>query len=716
MAITAERGLAHLHEMEFKDIQDIYVTDESRWSDDHWYFSHQTPGQKRSASLITWAVMLPDGELLTAPAHSQMLDWMKRLLISLMYAPNERGTALSAGSVSNFSSGLRDVAKWMVFTGRSLPHELGPRDIAEFVEDLPDILVGALWEDDASNRRRLDSENGIGEHQVACRLKIFQHLWRQRRELEKAGIKPMPTAPFHDETTQSIVSSIATKARSRIKAIPDEVAVPLFNAAARLLGLPSEDIVNLFHGVHELEFCSEVEDKYRNKLKLARRRFVDRFSFHTLPGEAEAWHPRISVAGTENVDDPLRRFNVVRRLSSRLRTACHIIIQGMTGMRISEICGIKAGVDEQGFPVNVHIEESASGLYELFLLSTELSKTVNGNACEDWLLGMRPKGSKDIPLPVLAIQILDRLYRPWREMAGIDALFISFSNPYGFPSSADSIRPADANALVRDLKRFASREIDYGPIPDTSKNGIGANDLSVWKEMKGQCISSHQFRKSFAQFIFDTDNTLLPAIQQQFKHVSLAMSEKGYVLNSIQKFDLESVRAQQSGLLMLDALKGGAFAGKRWDRMQESVERLQKEIGGKTPSEMLVSILREHDVKEIKMFFDTHGVCIPTQPHKMKCHQVDTDALVPKGIPNISTRNPTLCAGCDCFLVQRRHGKFWEARYVNYMSAFVRAERNGKADTCWVFKKRAMQSRAFLKRLGWDMSRLDALVTEAVDG
>jgi hypothetical protein len=88
----------------------------------------------------------------------------------------------------------------------------------------------------------------------------------------------------------------------------------------------------------------------------------------------------------------------LRQLIIAVRSAAHIVIQATTGMRISEICGLKAGIDpETGLPFSVEVQESLNGLSEVFILTSCLSKTEDTPRAVPWILGYRPKGSMDLP-------------------------------------------------------------------------------------------------------------------------------------------------------------------------------------------------------------------------------------------------------------------------------------------------------------------------------
>ncbi|MFB9795289.1 hypothetical protein ACFFQG_32370, partial [Shinella granuli] len=202
----------------------------------------------------------------------------------------------------------------------------------------------------------------------------------------------------------------------------------LLNKAAWFLETPADDVIKLLDVVRDpsagvvvpiergeyISMCKAGEGK-SSRLRRAKK-FLDNFQFGTTTCEENPWHESLVVKYNATSERSARKMERVRELWESVRDAAAIVIQSTSGMRISELLGIKAGIDsETGLPRDVRLEKSPTGLYEWFVLRSVLSKTDDGLPREvDWVLGMRPGGSVQMPLAVRALYILNKIYEPWR--------------------------------------------------------------------------------------------------------------------------------------------------------------------------------------------------------------------------------------------------------------------------------------------------------------
>ena len=403
-------------------------------------------------------------------------------------------------------------------------------------------------------------------------------------------------------------------------------------------------------------------------------------------------------------------LQTLRYLVEAVREAAWTVVQATTGMRISEICALEAGTDAAtGMPGCVEVRPSATGLHELFLVRSRLSKTEASPRPVTWLLGMRPRGSAEVPLPIRAIAVLDRLLAPYREMTGSRSLLLGFAAPLGLPRRPSAVsEPLSAN-LRQSLKVFVSRWVDLSGLPDTSARSPVPVDLVRWRETRGRCISTHRWRSTLAHFVFSTDSRLLPALAMQFHHVSLAMTEEGYLgLNREMAETLDGVRMQETARYLHELATGRPLAGRMGEHLAEQAGALRAAVEGLPPTAAWMRMVRLVEESGLRLWFAPHTNCLPLVARDMRCHQVAGTWPGLAREPNRLAQEPSVCAGCTCAVMDERHLPFWKVRFSRNLIAWRAAERVGQATEFAVVRARTAQSRAILARFGVDVLALEA--------
>ncbi|WP_018079037.1 hypothetical protein [Thiobacillus denitrificans] len=714
----ADDQLKPLWEYSDEELHMLRVTEFSTFLDHTWERKPTTAGQRESIGRLNWGIELFDGTRLTDPQNSRRLLWARKLMAVLLKAPSDCfGPAVA--STGSFRRGFQWLLSWMSNHGYHHPHELTPDVVSHYLEDLPRILLD-----------HQESE-GISGSQAALGLKILTCLWTERRVLTLWGVPSMPVNPFGTKSAGSHAKQIATKTRGWIQPLPDEVAIPMFNKAAWFLNTPAEDVIQLLDVVRDPiadSDCIEVVVVMKGKEHIRRRKpgkrpaprqrrakkFLDSFQFSTLPGDTHPWHPPLN----ENYEasrgmTPTAR---VRQLFEAVREACAINIQGTTGMRISELMGIKAGLDPvTDLPLGVRIESSATGLYDVYLIRTELAKTEKGLPREvDWVLGLRPKDSTEEPLAVRALRLLNRLYEPWRPWANTSRLFIMDTGGETFRLKTTSQSAMTSQTMTGGMKRFFERWVDLSGLPDESKHKIRDNDLVAWRESKGTIFTTHMLRKSWAQYVFAVDPALAPAIQLQFHHLSLAMTDTGYIgSNPLLMTSMNQVAEQQRNLMVFETIMGRSpIAGKMGEQIERATRGLTEDFKNLPISEAWQRTVEFCDEQGLTIFFSPYATCLPIHTSTMRCHD---EAHTPVGLrlkPNYATRESSLCAGCDNFAIDYRHIPFWQERYLQNWITYKQAEKRGETSggQFRVFLDRAQQAGKLLKKVGADMKALERQV------
>jgi integrase len=710
-----------IHEMDDEELGQYRVSEHSQFKDVFWYFSDPTPGTRRSRSTLNWRMVLFDGSRLTDIQHAARLRWAKMLVLTLLILPSD-GRKPAPGSMQKFQLQFKWLISWMSDTGYHQVHELTPAAIRHYLDQLPGSLAA----------RSDDGEIGAGTATRA--LTTLMQLWNQRQALARLGVESLARHPFESNGARTVAMGLATKANGWIKPLPDEVAIPLLNKAAWFLGTPADDVLRLLDVVRDplagtkvivkrskgtgIGVCrSGAQESARQRRA---RRFLDAFKFDTPPGDSKPWHEPLDLAYERSSDCLNARMSRVRVLWEAVRDAAAILVQATTGMRVSELLGILAGTDEvTGLPRGVRMELSATGLYEWFVIRSQLAKTEEGLPLEvDWVLGMRPVGSNETPLALRALQVLDRLHKPWRACAQTDRLILAGGSGITLPVASMRLGAMAGHKANEAMKRFISRWIDLAGLPDESARKTEDNDLVRWRESNGTVFSTHMLRKAWAQFALACDSRLLPAIQMQFHHISLAMTEGAYIgRNPLLLAELDSMSTQKTNLAIFDIIVGkGRLAGRMGEQLEHALAKLRAEAGELPTSEKWRQAVEWTERNDLKMFFTAHATCCPTRTSEMRCHDASNTPVWLRKVPNTATREPNVCAGCACAIMDKSHEPFWSDRYVGCEVSVRQAEAAGAHSGPFrEIRFRADQARGILKKFGADLDALDARVASIME-
>jgi len=704
-----------------KDIGDFWVSSQSQWRDRFWQLDNETAGVRPDASRIPWDLALPDGSRLTDPQWAPLLEAFKRFAWSLF--ADKRGyygRPLKPGCASELSTGIRCLARWMVRRNFLSFGELDNAASEVFLDDMADEAALADWRPGNIEETIPDRQNnadkiavGMSVSQVFRRIHIWLQLWRQAGALRQAGILALPEPPFNGRSAKQVARDLATRVASLIPPLPDEVALPIMNAAHRMIGLAAEDVIRL-HEMYAEGVQAAINDgqKWRNPQNDRGLRAVKGFQFSVLPGEREPWHAPPDQA---EVDDfwaiykrgyAPSRFSgseLLRSLVCSIRDACSIVVQSETGLRVSELCGLEPGINpESGLPTCIRIRRSHSGLNELFFVDGRLFKTVASPQKVEWLVGSRPVGSKEIPPPVRALEVLTRLLDPWRRMAKDPrlprTLFVQPKGCSGMPGKS-GIAATFGDMILVGQRQFVFRYVDFCKLPDRNRRG---EDLAVYRESRGLCLRTHQWRKTFARYICGTDSRMVPAVSRHFKHLTLAMTEEAYLgKNPALQDAYESNINQSTARILYENARGKpAQAGRMAKLIDEHRAELQALIANKDERDGLRAVQKWVEQNRLQIFFAPHGKCfIRLDPVGARCHEVGQTVHWLNEEPHYEFRHPSLCAGCSCFLVDKENEEFWLERYVDNYKAFLEGAAQGKANDYRIARERADQAAAILQAL-----------------
>lgn len=678
------------------DPSEMWVSSRSQWKDSVWYLDYDHEGIHSTYSSVRWDFDLPNGQRLTDPQWSDLLDSLKRFTWSLI-VDRQEGTPLKVLTLHRQSFIIRWLVAFMAGNGiaslNEIKNEMSWSIFSEYVDDC------------------VDKGDDLNESRIRSFVAVFRLLREQAPLLERIGAQHLPEDPFDGQSASEVARQMEARISARIPPLPDEVALPIMAAADRLIWKPADEIIELFDSYISVRFSSKA---IRVGTRMRRARIlVKGYQFSTLPGESEPW--RAPIQDMESIAfSPAKGVRKIWRKSMRelhqlvldLRNACVIVLQSQTGMRIGEIASIKGGWNSvTGMPACIVVRKSRTGLNELFFIKATLYKTREAPEEAEWLVGMRPMGSSDVPTPVRAIEVLHRLFDHSRKSKGVgeeDAnLIMSIARNGANPIDESGIGYSSSYTyqLWNGQKEFAARYVDLSALRDVNERG---EDLRAYRESCGTILRTHQWRKNYAQYLWRVDNRMIPAIAQQFKHLSLAMTEEAYIGNDptlLSEFD--SLRTRSSVDLFRAWARGEQPAtghlAKRLRMHQEEVANL---VSGRSSSEADDIIERYVIENDLRIWFAVHGKCmIGFDPEAARCHGVAGTSSWQNKRPNYRTREPSICAGCPCFYVDHDHKDYWTRRYVENAKLWATSKHNSNQGEYRISRSRAEQAAAVLRAI-----------------
>jgi integrase len=448
-------------------------------------------------------------------------------------------------------------------------------------------------------RRGRDGKKRISPGTLVGHLAVCKMLFVQREKLVDA----LTFDPLPGETAG--VAAGATRAnRSSIPFIPDALAVDIMAKALQWVE-------------HHEAAILERRDAFDGAFAAAAQRGLSDHSAQAIARRTLQLLPIIRPARRPLVDK--YSLDVILR---HLHTACFIVIAGLVGMRVSEILSLKVGAIE-------HRSIGESSVTQSCLVA-QLYKTSGqrGGREERWL----------VPAPVVrAVAVLERWTAPLRAQYDDHRLFI-------IPTARSRMTPITAMQIGYRIREFAEHV-------DVPHHG-GA----PWQ------FSAHQFRKTFARFVAKRDRTQLLALADHFKHVSVAMTAKGYVGTDFDLFELVAHEAQVETADALDRLLStDRLAGRMGARLANLNAKFRGRAGTEVRRDYIKFILAETD---LSVHACEYGWCV---------FQAETARCGGDVAPSGAERAPSVCLSCANFAVDERHRLFWSERRARNAALIERA-------------------------------------------
>lgn len=310
---------------------------------------------------------------------------------------------------------------------------------------------------------------------------------------------------------------------------------------------------------------------------------------------------------------PLVEPRSIRRHALHLADACFILIAGFVGMRVSEILSMQVGAIE-------HHPIGDTDLQQAYI-AARLFKTTD-----------HPHGRPEIwiaPAPVTrAVTCLEQLSAPLRAASGRRQLFLVKGGP-----QHNQITPLTGVHITERINLFAAFV------------GVPHHEGAPWS------FSPHQFRKTFARFVARRDRSQLLALADHFKHVSIAMTSRGYVGNDFGLHELVDHEGQAETALALNGfLRSDNLGGRMGKRIVARNEAYRGRAGEEVRRDYVAFVLAETD---LRIHACDYGWCV---------FQAESAACGGEMAPNEAIRSPSACLACPNFAATDKHAGYWRDR------------------------------------------------------
>ena len=660
---------------------------DSFWTARVWRFYHTNPANHLVA--LNWHFPLPSREFSTDPKFNVLLEGF-RTVVWGMLTNDAYGKRLSVGTLCSIGGGVREAFRWFVWKRIGDFSQITPEVQQQYLDVLPKLILAkdevypgfvaegqfghpvssaGLDSDDTDEIADVQTEDesmledeGFSYSQVANRIGLFYYIHAQRRLLQERGLPVFLRSPFNGKSFGEQSRSLAEWVVKRIPALPPAVSLPLLNEVMRWVDEVGAKVADA-HRTYQ----SAVLTRRRKALAAAFDK-LDEAGFSEQRLALIPWRERFEQGGNA-LGNPVGFEPHRMRLAVLMyRDACVLSVQYLAGLRISEVCSPKVFKRKvNGLASCLYNRVSPDGMMDLYFLKGLLVKGRSRPVAKDWVIGCVPRGTNQVPVLVKALNQLHDVFSSFYSDEKEMPLFLHFSNGWGMPRDKRSVVQADGVALQRGCRRFLRCFVDLSELPDFDDLG---NSLVRYRDSRGQCIRTHQGRKTFAEYCLKTSKSTLSALSFHYGHITEAITYAGY-FQPIQRFaeELETMAYSATVDFFVSRAEGRPVFGK----MAKSIDRFLKEFGLKSIKDLkplrekVEGIVIAHD---IRIFFHVDGNCfISALPMKSRCQEAAGGASWMLRRPNYMTKTAAMCGGCDCYLLDESHLPYWKSREESWRDA-----------------------------------------------
>ncbi|MFA3864266.1 hypothetical protein P2B13_16770 [Xanthomonas perforans] len=657
-----------------------------------WMLPNETPGQVKKNAVMRWDRLLINGESLFAPEHQDLLFSLKCFVWTLVYMP-QGSAATTAGGLQRVLIGVRDLASFMIDEGIKDLDELDTGDSWAFAEYA--VIVHEAGTRDAEHWGASRRPTHAG---VIPSVNVLTLIYRQRLAMSSLGARTLKIAPYDDKSPYEVVNKeLGLKRGSKtIPAIPDEVAIPILNAASRVMDRSVEALRVAVGKILTIrgfkKDWDEISAADRLELYAQVNAFAKEMQIPMPNGEeslllGEKATRRNSEGDHFVLDKPLL---VLRYLIVTCVAACSIVLQAGTGMRAHELLSLRAKASRtNGWPACLHSSVTPDGLLEMFYVEATTAKRGRPRQA-DWLIGARPVGADYMPPTVRAVLALNELLKEFRDLGGQSELLITLRAKGGLPTTAASVTSMNGGYLARLQREFLLNWVDFSM--------LAGQEHAAYK--KGR-IRPHQWRPTFATFVFRTNPNMLKPLSEHYKHVNDAITCRYYIGNDP---TLVSACSDAQAMSAVHVLRSITFSSAPMaGGFSKVVSAVRKALSLELTNESLSddeTAARYVNENEVSLWNTPYGRCWASQlPSKSLCNQRAGTSTFAATKPNLKVAHLELCLGCSCLAISPEHEDFWRNRRDENQVLIKRAHASGDKASLAIATRRRKQCDAILAAL-----------------
>lgn len=633
------------HKMTGKELRHARVSRLSAWNDDIWEFDRDTPGSYKVLYTINWNFRFQDGSALTDGAHNDLYNYLKRSVWAwLCNKPGKLPRKFN--NSEGIKQKLRVFLEWMEQSGRGEIDEIDEEAASEFIT----WNIRRYTDEDIENFCDLDHEDGenreVHATTLASSLLVLEMIYDARNDLSALGCKtPKGKHPFEHATRFSLMQSFARSSISGTPEIPDEKFIPIVNRCFEILQASwVTPMVELMREVGKI--AGNGESRRRDIKQYIRNNgsiFIEEYAVRPINIELD---------------------HVLFQAAKEFTNAAGIIIYALAGLRQSELCGLQGSPDDTRHEIAkiISVTRTFDDEFELFKVHGFIYKRRPKPRATSWLLGMRPIGSQYLPPPVIAVNLLDKMYQNWRPAGG--CLLVTVR--------AGQLRET-YSARVRTRQQSFIQRIGHGP---------AATDTPITPRM---------WRKTFARYMYRTNSRLLPAIRNHLQHMSMALTEKAYCEPPPGMLDLiRDARVQEAGDFITGLLTGDrTIEGPVAKEVRQWANELDCRTGNLSNAQRKAELKRSMAEGGVTIYDSTFGLCV-FRGDGARCHQLRRSGL--SGVihlaPLFENRIADICRNCVNFGVSPEHWDFWIDRRDRATAQLVELPDGENSPLYRVYKRR----------------------------
>ena len=457
----------------------------SRYGDPVWNFTSYIHTRNKAASekkIVFSSLQFADGSHLTDPQRAHLLAGVKAFLyVRLTCNSSRSGKPLSEITVVNLWMNLRPLLRWMVGAGYGCFADLTPEACMVYVNHSKNRTT---WEHSTGGRKGKKLTAVVFYSYCLC----VEELWNFREYLTDTLMEH----PWPGQSAGSLagLKKGGTDRYAKTEQLPDRLMSKLMQEALRYVAGGYGD---------QLLACRNARDENRP------------------------------------IDDYLTRLGLekwqsVRIEITRLHTACYIVIDGLSGLRDSEMASLETGCyyEREGW------DGATYGWVKGYTYKLEVDPKP-----AEWM----------VPSVVeKAVEMVTRITAPLRDELDIQIEAME-SKLSGVSYLSATLRKKD-EAAVHEMKKhrhglFLGKPRRYGRIGILCSSAIRTRlkdfamhlnlrvqdsdlaqvlDRTVIKVGKVWPLSPHQFRRTFARYVARCILGDVRYLREHFKHWSLDMT------------------------------------------------------------------------------------------------------------------------------------------------------------------------------------------------